>query len=365
MPMTDPFAAVEALFTQQQAEGAFPGGQLVVMRDGKRLCDVAVGVARGLRGEEPLSGVSPETRFQVMSASKPFVALAVALLEDDGRLEVEAPVARYFPEFAQHDKGSIRVLDVLTHRSGLLLENLSNEPELWPDWDAVVKGLAEARPRWPRGTLAYSPAGFGWIMAEVVQRITGQSLQDFLLARLPPALAGVRFLDPTQIDSVAYSYWQGPVSFTLAGRNIAADFEPINNALTCVEACVPGAGLLASARELAAFYDVLVAPEPQIISARTLQRYITKQTFGFERQLKVPLTLGRGFALGSLGPHAYGWWNTGPCFGHAGGFGVVAFADPRTRVATAIVTNGHRGIGDMIRRFAPLGTRIRRAALAG
>jgi CubicO group peptidase (beta-lactamase class C family) len=362
--MTDAFDAVADLFTQQQATGAFPGGQLVVMRDGERLCDVAVGVARGLRGEEPLSGVSSETRFQVMSASKPFVALAVALLEDDGRLEVEAPVARYFPEFARHDKGSISVLEVLTHRSGVLLENVANEPEMWPDWHAVVEGMVEARPRFARGTLAYSPAGFGWILAEVVQRITGQSLQDFLLGRLPPAVAGVRFLDPTQMDSVAYSYWQGPDSLMLAGRNIAADFEAINNRLTCAEACVPGAGLLANARELAAFYDLLVAPEPQIISARTLQRYITKQTFGFERQLKLPLTLGRGFALGSLGPHAYGWWNTGPCFGHAGGFGVIAFADPRTRVATAIVTNGHRGIGDMIRRFAPLGTRIRRAALA-
>lgn len=362
--MTNAFAKVEQLFTEQQARGAFPGGQLVVMRDGQTLCDVAVGVARGVRGEEPLTGVTAETRFQVMSASKPFVGLAIALLEDAGRLDVEAPVARYFPEFGQHDKAGITILDVLTHRSGVLLEELGKEPELWPDWQAVVCAMAEARPRYARGTLAYSPAGFGWILAEVVQRISGQSLQDFLLERLPPTLGGVRFLDPSQADVMAYNYWFGPERFMLAGHDIAADFEAINNRRTCIDACVPGAGLLASARELAAFYDLLVAPEPSIISARTWRRYITKQTFGFERQMKVPLTLGRGFGLGSLGPHAFGWWNTGPCFGHAGGFGVVAFADPRTRVATAIVTNAHRGIADMIGRFAPLGTSIRRAALA-
>src|SRR6186713_1810862 len=64
-----------------------------------------------------------------------------------------------------------------------------------------------------------------------------------------------------------------------------------------------------------------------LLRPETLARYITKQSFGLERQMHVPLTLGRGFGLGSLGPHAFGWWNTGPCFGHAGGFGVVAFAD--------------------------------------
>jgi CubicO group peptidase (beta-lactamase class C family) len=356
------FDPVASLFVRQQEHSAFPGGQLVVMRDGQTLCEVAVGTARGYRGECEGVAVTPTTRFQVMSASKPFVAFAIALLEDRGLLDVSAPVTRYFPEFAQHGKEAITVLEVLTHRSGVLLEELGDADELWPSWPAVVQAMAEARPKFPRGTLAYSPAGFGWILAEVVQRITGESLQDFLLATLPPALAGVRFIDPSQADTVATSYWLGPDSLMLAGHNIAGDFEVINNGWTCIEACVPGAGLLATAAELASFYDLLVSGGGGIISQATLQKYVTKQTFGIERQLKVPLTLGRGFGLGSLGPHAYGWWNTGPCFGHAGGFGVVAFADPRTRVAAAIVTNGHRGVFDMIKRFAPLGSAIRKAA---
>jgi CubicO group peptidase (beta-lactamase class C family) len=360
--VTGAFGRVASRFVRQQEHGLFPGGQLVVMRDGQKLCEVAVGTARGYRGECEGVLVTPTTRFQVMSASKPLVAFAVALLEDRGLIDPGAPVARYFPEFAQNGKEAITVLDVLTHRSGVLLEELGHAPELWPRWPAVVQAIAAARPELPRGRLAYSPAGFGWILAEVVQRITGVSLQDYLLSVLPPALAGIRFLDPSQAESVATSYWLGPDALMLAGHNVAADFEEINNGLTCIEACVPGAGLLATAAELAAFYDLLVSGGGGIISSVTLQKYVSKQTFGFERQLKVPLTLGRGFALGSLGPHAYGWWNTTPCFGHAGGFGVVAFADPRTRVAAAIVTNGHRGVLDLVKRFAPLGSSIRKAA---
>jgi len=363
--VTDAFDRVAARFVRQQEHGAFPGGQLVVMRDGQKLCDVAVGTARGYRGECEGVLVTPATRFQIMSASKPFVAFAIALLEDRGLIDPAAPVARYFPEFARHGKEAITVLDVLTHRSGLLLGELADAHELWPRWPAVMQAVAEARPELPRGRLAYSPAGFGWILAEIVHRVSGLSLQDYLLAALPPALAGIRFLDPSQAESVATSYWLGPDSLMLAGHNVAADFEEINNGLTCIEACVPGAGLLATAAELATFYDLLVSGGGGIISSATLQKYVTKQTAGFERQLKVPLTLGRGFGLGSLGPHAYGWWNTRPCFGHAGGFGVVAFADPRTRVAAAIVTNGHRGVMDMVKRFAPLGSSIRSAVRAG
>jgi len=358
------FLQVERLFRQQQARGAFPGGQLVVRRDGQVLCDVALGWARAPAGAEPGIAVGPETRFQFMSASKPFTAFAIALLEDSGELEVERPVARYFPEFGQGGKADVTVLDILTHRSGLVFENLANHPEYWPDWERVVQELAAAKPKYRRGTLAYSPAGFGWILGELVRRITGCTIQDFLVPRLPAALGGVRFLDPSQRDTVARSYWLGPTRLMLAGHDLAADFEQVNNDYTAIEACVPGAGMLANARELSAFYELLLSGGGSTIRSETLAKYITLQTRGFERELGVPVRLGRGFGLGSLGPHPFGWWNTRPCYGHAGGFGVLGFADPRSRIAVGIVTNGHRGVGDLLRRFAPLGMQIRAAARA-
>lgn len=276
-------------------------------------------------------------------------------------LDVMAPVAAYLPEFARNGKGAITVLDVLLHRSGVLFEELNGRPDAWSNPEAVAAALADAVPRYPRGTLAYSPAGFGWVMAEVVRRVSGASLQDFLLARLPQELRGIRFVDAGQRGSVAECYWLGPPKLVVGGRDIAGDFEQVNNQVSCFEAPVPGAGLLASARELALFYDLLLAGGRGVLSAETLRRYVTRQTSGIERQMKVWFSLGRGFALGSWGPHPYGWWDTAPCFGHAGGFGVVAYADPRRSLVVAITTNGHRGVGDLLRRFAPLGARIRRA----
>src|SRR5262252_4362272 len=204
----DRFEAVRALFAEQCARGGFPGGQIVVMREGRIVCEMALGVARGFRREEAARvPVTTTTRFQVMSASKPFVGFAVALLEDAGMLDVTVPVARYFPEFARNGKSAITVLDVLLHRSGVLFEELTARPEVWSNPDAIVAALAEAVPRYRRGTLAYSPAGFGWVMGEVVRRASGQTLQDFLLGRLPPELRGIRFIDASQRGSVAESYW--------------------------------------------------------------------------------------------------------------------------------------------------------------
>jgi CubicO group peptidase (beta-lactamase class C family) len=144
-----------ALFERQQQAGLFPGGQLVVSRGHEILAESCVGIARGLRGaaEPPVEpgavtqpAVTPETRFQVMSASKAVVAFAVALLEDRGLIDVAAPVARYIPAFAANGKQEITVLDVLTHRSGLLAERQVQSPALWSNWDALIAAIAAAKP---------------------------------------------------------------------------------------------------------------------------------------------------------------------------------------------------------------------------
>ncbi len=223
---------------------------------------------------------------------------------------------------------------------------------------ARVHGEREAHV--PRGTLAYAPYAFGWILAEVVRRVSGLDLRTFLEGRLPQAVRGVRFLDPGQRQTMAKSDWLASAGPTLAGVDVSKDFEHVNQDVVTVTATVPGAGLLANARELAAFYDHLLAErraEPQGLVARCT----SLATFGIERQFRVPMRLGRGFNLGALWRHADEWWKTGPCFGHAGGFGVLAWADPRDDAAIAIVTNGHRGMSDLARRFAPPGRAIRRA----
>lgn len=115
------FERVAEVFRGQQAKGRFPGGQLVIRHKGREVLSVAVGVARGFRETEGVApiAVTAQTRFSVFSASKAVVALAVAMLEDRGVLDVAAPVAQYVPDFAANGKGELTVLDVLTHRAGV------------------------------------------------------------------------------------------------------------------------------------------------------------------------------------------------------------------------------------------------------
>ncbi len=355
------------LFREQQRRGRFPGGQLAVSRGGELVADESVGIARGFRAEGGAAPqpVTSETRFQTMSVSKALVGFAVAVLEDRGLIEIAAPVARYFPGFGAGGKAEITVEDVLTHRSGLLAEDLVRDPARWADWDALMEAIAAARPERPRGTLCYESHAFGWVAAEVVRRVTGRSLPDFLGEVAGDELGRMAFVAAPGDPPAARTYWLGRPNHRLAGVNVADRFEETNNDVACARAMVPGAGLLATARDLARFYEMLLAggvgrSGRRILGEETLRRYVTRRTAGVDAATRAYVVLGRGFALGWALPHLYGWWGSSACFGHAGGFSCVAFADPGARLAIAILTNGNHSLGDMVRRFAPLASRARR-----
>ncbi len=361
-----------ALFTRQQQAGLFPGGQLVVSRRHEILAETCVGIARGLRGadEPPVEPgaaapppVTPETPFQVMSASKAVVAFAIAVLDDRGLVDVASPVARYIPGFEANGKHEITVRDVLIHRSGLLAEHQVRDVALWSDWDALIAAIAAAQPERPRGSLSYESHAFGWFCAAVVSRITGSPLPDFLAEVFRDDLPGLDFMVASD-TAAARTYWLGKPSYRLGGVDLVPGFEQANNQIACRRALVPGAGMLTTARALAAFYEMLLAggvvrSGRRVIHEHTLRRYITCETAGIERLSRAYLRLGRGFALGWPLPHLYGWWGSSRCFGHAGGFSCLGFADPDAEVAVAILTNGNRSLPDMVRRFAPLTTRAR------
>jgi CubicO group peptidase (beta-lactamase class C family) len=340
---------------------------MVVRVRGHELLNIAVGIARGFRADEgervPVTDTTP---FQVMSASKPLVAFAVAVLEDRGLIDVDRPVAYYVPEFGRAGKGEITLLEVLTHRSGVIVPHLWESPAMWPDWDRVQVEIWDARPRYRRGTLAYHPFEFGWILGEVVHRVAGQPLDRFLGDLLPDSLQPLRLRrDPSDTTLVAHSYWLGRERLRLGSQDVAETFEQKNNSRLTHTSLVPGASLTTPASTLAQFYEILLgggttADGNRLVSATTLERYITPNVTGFDRTLRSILVVGRGFLLGWLGPHPYGWWNSRSCFGHGGGFCAVVFGDRATGAAVAIITNGNRSLWDVQRRFAPLSSAIRR-----
>ena len=362
--------SVVGLFKKQQTSGAFPGGQLVLRRAGKLVLNEALGIARGLRAQEarPPMQVQSNTPFPVLSAGKPLAAICITLLEDRGMLDVNAPIARIFPEFGKHGKEQITTLDVLTHRSGILMPDFVKKRHLWADREAVQTALIETVPSYPRGTLAYHPYEYGWILNEIMLRVDGRSLPDFFADELavPLQLPALRYgLAGRAITSVAFTYWLGGNTVNVAGINVAEDFET-QNSETFFESRNPAVSLICDAASLAAFYEFLVnggrTPDgQQLISENTLKKYTTVQVSAWDRSLRTPLSIGRGFVMGSLFPSSFGWWNTGQCFGHAGGFSSLAFGDYHTGISVAILTNGNRNMNDFLKRFIPLAHGLRNA----
>lgn len=358
------------LFERQHQNGSFPGGQLVLRRDGKLALSVAIGIARGYRPTEGISPISvtTQTEFPLLSAGKPLAAIAIALLEDRGALDISCPIAQFIPGFAGHGKEKITVLDVLTHRSGMLMPGFVKNTHLWGSREEIRTALFECEPSHPRGTLAYHPHEYGWILNELVQEVDGRSISTIFEEEIatPLQLPALRFgLSGRDVNSFAFSYWLGSDEVIVAGSNVAEYFE-WQNSEEFFNANNPATSLVTNAESIAAFYDFILSGGKtpggkQLISEDLLQQYTTQCVFGWDRSLKTAIAVGRGFVVGTGIPSSFGWWNTRKCFGHAGGFSSLAFGDYDKNISVVIVTNGNRSFPDFARRFIPLAHGLRKA----
>ncbi len=244
-------------------------------------------------------------------------------------------------------------------------------PDCGPTGSRCRRRSGGRRPGYPRGVLCYQPWEFGSILGEVVRRLSGRSLPDFARDVLPGVGAALRFaVEPHEVPAVAYTYWHGRARYRLAGEDVGARFEAVNNAPEALTTLVAGASMLTTASALAEFYEVIAGggmavSGDRLIGRDTLESYLRPAVFGRDRASGNLVSLGRGFMLGWRGPSLYGWRGTRDGAGHAGGFSSVAFCDRRLGLAVAVVTNGNRGFTDMLLGFAPLGSAIRAEFGAG
>lgn len=360
---------VIAYFNKQHLRGDFPGGQINVRYQGEVVLDAAIGIARGAKSECPIVPMTAETQCPVYSCGKPLAAIAIAMLEEQGKIDINAPIAEIFPEYSKHGKKSISTYDVLTHQSGVVLMSpeLSNQMAQWHNREFIQHLLINAEPKYPHGTLAYSPADFGWILSEIVIRIDGRSISKYFQEEIatPLNLPNLQFgLSGRSLDSLAYTYWYGKDTLMMSGMNIAKDFEKINNAADFFSCENPAFTLVTNASSLSAFYAFILnggatSDGKQLISKNILDSYTERQLLKIDKTTNALLSVGKGFLTGSLLPSFYGWWNTSQCFGHAGLFSSLAFGDYKNGLSVAIITNGNRGVGDFMKRFIPLSHKIR------
>jgi CubicO group peptidase (beta-lactamase class C family) len=321
-----------------QARGG--AAQLCVVQEGQVVIDHAV-------------GCRPDALFWIFSASKPFVALLVHLLAQRGELSLDDRVAEYWPRFGQHGKESVTIRQVLQHRAGLPVARSAVRDALaMPDWDQAVRNIEQARLSWPPGEVpAYHYISYGFILGELVHQVTGVGVRDFLSAE---------FLGPLGLRDLHLGLpgglWARRVP--LRGRGPAARVtQAYVNRRRVRQAVIPAAGISATARDIARFYQALLRGGEldgvRVLEAATIEEARRPSSHGeLDRFLGLPIRWSQGFQLG--GP-AKGRTPTDPMgrlsspqtFGHNGSNCCIAWADPERDLVfvhlTDLLTTGHDG----------------------
>ena len=342
-----------------QRRGRFPAGQMVLYHRGQLVLDEAVG-----------DGITGDTQFCVWSASKPLIAMTVAHLEERGLLDVRAPVASVLRGFEANGKGDITILDVLTHRSGVVVPELGQERSEWSDWTQGLARVMSATPRYKRGTLVYHPYEYGWILAAVIEAVTGKRFVDVFDAAIaePADIRPARFfVEPHETKDVVPTHLLGGKPIVVSGVRYDKEFEAIasHDMLTSF---VPGGSMITTARALASFYAMIVAGGVaangnRVFEATTTADYTRPHASGWDPLNRLPFKFARGFLVGSVGPSLFGPWRTESCFGHGGALCSFGFGDPKLGVAGAIVTNGNWSIREFVLRFGRLVYGLRSAGV--
>jgi len=175
------FECVREAFAQNFSRRGERGGACCVYYRGEKVVDLWGGVRNTATGEP----WHEDTMVIVYSATKGLAAMTLALAHSRGWLDYEAPVARYWPEFAQQGKAAVSVRQLLAHQAGLFALDVPLDRELLADFDRLAIVLARQKPAWPPGTRqAYHAVTLGFYENEILRRIDpqrrslGQFFQD-------------------------------------------------------------------------------------------------------------------------------------------------------------------------------------------
>jgi CubicO group peptidase (beta-lactamase class C family) len=299
----------------------------------------------------------------VFSTTKGATAACAHLLAERGELDFDAPVREYWPEFEAEGKQEVPVRWLLSHRAGLPVVDARLTPAEALAWDPMVEALAAQRPLWEPGTAhGYHAITYGWLVGEVVRRISGRGIGRFFadeiagplgldfwiglpeseeerVSRLipfdmPDSPADLSAL-PEETREVVRA-WLDPESVSSRALNVTTPpFEWNSREVHAAE--VPAANGICTARSLARFYAGLTGEVDgvRILTPDTVRTATVEQSNGPDRVLLIPTRFGLGYFL----PSSYEALAGPASFGHAGAGGSLGWADPETGVAFGYVMN--------------------------
>lgn len=329
------------------------GAALCVNIAGEPVIDVWGGIS-DRRGEQSWQ---EDTLVNVFSCGKPLLAVVVLQLVQEGLLQLDAPVADYWPEFAAHGKQDVSVRHLLNHQAGLPAIDRQLPAEALYDWQVMTGALVEQAPWWPPGTAhGYAPMTYGWLLGELVQRLEGQRVGqvitrricaplglDFFVGVPEPELA--RVSDTSRIKGATgdadaqrllQCIMQHPGSMVARAFTNPPSVLSSNNKTEWRRLEQPAATGHGNARSLAGFYAGLL--QGRLLSAELLAQMREEQAWGADKTLLTRTRIGLGCMLEqAASPASFGLG--GQAFGHPGAGGCLGCADPQSGISMAFVTN--------------------------
>ncbi|MEU5727234.1 serine hydrolase domain-containing protein [Micromonospora sp. NPDC047738] len=340
-------AAVRTTIDELVTSGREVGVQVAAYLDGEPIVQEQAGLA------DPATGrpMTADTPIHAVSTGKGLTATVVHVLAERGLLDYDLRIADVWPEFARRGKDGITLRHALTHTAGLPTLPADTTPEDFTDWDRMCAVIADAEPLWaPGARLAYHAWTFGWIVGEVVRRVTGRPISQVLAEEVagPLGVAGELFLGVPEADlprlarledagltaMIAYASAHLPNFDAVAPPGVRPD-ATIGSRPDVLRADVPAVGTM-SARAVARMYAALLGPVDgvRLISPERLAEVSAVAARGEDWVFGQEVTFGLGYAVDGDGS-----------FGTAGSGGSLAFAYPALGLTVAAVRN-RLGAGD-------------------
>ncbi|MEU9777720.1 serine hydrolase domain-containing protein [Streptomyces sanyensis] len=350
---TDRFAEVRSAFQENFRVAGEVGAAVAVSVDGV----VAVDLWGGWTDAARTRPWQRDTLVNVWSTTKGVTALVAHLLVEAGRLDLDAPVAHYWPEFAAAGKEKVLVRHLLSHRSGLcgLRDPLTVE-DLY-DRESTTRRLAAAEPWWEPGSRSgYHALTYGFLVGEVIRRVTGLSTGRWLADHVTgprgidfaiglPAAQDHRVAELLPLPTEAGTPVEQPPPGALHPAAMAALANPLvgpseANSAAWRRADLPAANGHGTARAVAALYGML-AGGPGGLSGESVERVREGQGACTDLVLGPVVGPGTECGLGCWLSGDRGWYGPNPrAFGHDGLGGSFGLADPEAGIGVGYVMNG-------------------------
>lgn len=324
---------LEQLIELHIAEGRYPGCQIAIARNGRLAVERTFGRARLAEGE----AAHADTLWLLFSNTKVITAAALWVLAERGAFRFTDAVSQHVPEFARHGKRDITVLQLITHQGGFPTATVP--PAAWADHAMLREAVCNFALEFTPGTqVKYHPGAAHWTAGVLIEALTGQdfrtAVHDLVIG--PMGLSDEMFLGLPTSEQLRAADMHSPGDQPLDENNSAA----------WREAGIPGGGGYATARAMAAFYQMMLAGGTiggtRILSPRTLAYAIRNWTGDrIDEEMGMPMHRGLGPHLRGTTPgiRGLGCFASPRTFGHGGVGSSYCWADPDSGVSFAYLTN--------------------------